>query len=106
VLLIDALTFLKQNIPETNYPIPNGILKVAEGIITWFKVLQRDCPSFIANYYFDFVNLIPERCKQLLNIVLSAVPTQFENQPDPLEDDILIEGKGMKNMPEIWSNFD
>lgn len=60
VLLIDALTFLKQNIPETSYPIPNGILKVAEGIITWFKVLQRDCPSFVANYYFDFVNLIPE----------------------------------------------
>lgn len=43
----------------------------------------------------------------MLNIVLTAIPTEFANQPDPLDDDILIDGKKeMKTMPEIWSNFD
>lgn len=104
--MVDALKFIKQNIPEGKQAVSFGIMQFTEGLTKWFKVLQKDYPNFVANYYFDFVN-VPEKCKQLLNIILCAVPQHFLAQPDAMDDDILIDGtKEMKSMPEVWSNFD
>lgn len=106
-LLIDGLSFLKTNLFESWYPLSDGIKSFATGLTKWFKVLQKDFPNFLANFYFDFVNMVPDWCRQILNIILTAIPIEFTNQPDPLDDDILIDGKKeMKTMPEIWSNFD
>lgn len=75
-LMVDALKFIKQNIPEGKQAVSFGIMQFTEGLTKWFKVLQKDYPNFVANYYFDFVN-VPEKCKQLLNIILCAVPQHF-----------------------------
>ena len=70
-----------------------------------FLVLLHDFPEFLSEYYFSLCDVIPPRCIQLRNIILSAYPPTVI-LPDPhlrnIEFDSIPE---MGPIPPILSDF-
>ena len=52
------------------------------GTLRLLLVLLHDFPEFLSEYYFSLCDVIPPRCIQLRNIVLSAYPPNVL-LPDP-----------------------
>ena len=52
------------------------------GALRLLLVLLHDFPEFLSEYYFSLCNIIPSRCVQLRNVILSAFPTTV-HLPDP-----------------------
>lgn len=101
-LLIDYLLFLEPYIISGDMTPP--VKKLYEGTLRVFLVLLHDFPSFLAGYHLSFCNLIPLKCTQLRNMILSATPKGI-NAPEPftpnLKIDLLPE---INQSPTILSN--
>ncbi|KZT74256.1 Not1-domain-containing protein [Daedalea quercina L-15889] len=75
------------------------------GSLRLLLVLLHDFPEFLSEYYFSLCDVIPPRCIQLRNIILSAFPPTIM-LPDPhlrnIEFDSIPE---MGPIPPILSDF-
>lgn len=75
------------------------------GTLRLLLVLLHDFPEFLSEYYFTLCDVIPPRCIQLRNIVLSAFPPSI-SLPDPhlriIKFDSIPE---MGPIPPILSDF-
>ena len=68
-------------------------------------VLLHDFPDFLSEYYFSLCDVIPHRCIQLRNIILSAFPPAII-LPDPnLRDQKFESISEMGPIPPILSDF-
>ena len=75
------------------------------GTLRLLLVLLHDFPEFLSEYYFSLCDVIPPRCIQLRNIVLSAYPPNV-TLPDPNLRDIDFDAiPGMGPIPPILSDF-
>ena len=75
------------------------------GTLRLLLVLLHDFPEFLSEYYFSLCDVIPPRCIQLRNIVLSAYPPNVV-LPDPHLRDIDFESiPEMGPIPPILSDF-
>ncbi|KAI0646780.1 Not1-domain-containing protein [Trametes meyenii] len=75
------------------------------GTLRLLLVLLHDFPEFLAEYYFSLCDVIPPRCIQLRNIILSAYPPNVI-LPDPHLPDIDFESiPEMGPIPPILSDF-
>ncbi|KAI0822634.1 Not1-domain-containing protein [Trametes gibbosa] len=75
------------------------------GTLRLLLVLLHDFPDFLAEYYFSLCDVIPPRCIQLRNIILSAYPPNTI-LPDPHLPDIDFEAiPEMGPIPPILSDF-
>ncbi|KAJ8454554.1 hypothetical protein ONZ51_g12961 [Trametes cubensis] len=75
------------------------------GTLRLLLVLLHDFPEFLAEYYFSLCDVIPPRCIQLRNIVLSAYPPNIV-LPDPHLPDVDFEIiPEMGPIPPILSDF-
>lgn len=50
------------------------LVKYYEATLRVILVIRHDYPEFLCDFYFNFVNSVPEHCLQLRNIILSANP--------------------------------
>lgn len=53
------------------------------GILRILVILHHDFPEFLAENHYRLCNIIPPRCTQLRNLVLSAFPSSIPSFPDP-----------------------
>ena len=75
------------------------------GTLRLLLVLLHDFPEFLSEYYFSLCDVIPSRCIQLRNIVLSAYPPNVV-LPDPHLREIDFEAiPEMGPIPPILSDF-
>ena len=76
------------------------------GTLRLLLVLLHDFPEFLSEYYFSLCDVIPYRCIQLRNIVLSGFP-QTMVLPDPhlrgMKPEVIVEMMGP--IPPILSDF-
>ncbi|KAH9951492.1 Not1-domain-containing protein [Amylocystis lapponica] len=75
------------------------------GSLRLLLVLLHDFPEFLSEYYFTLCDVIPPRCIQLRNIVLSAFPPTI-SLPDPHLRNMDFESiPEMGPIPPILSDF-
>lgn len=75
------------------------------GSLRLLLVLLHDFPEFLSEYYFSLCDVIPPRCIQLRNIILSAFPMSII-LPDPhLRNTKLDSIPEMGPIPPILSDF-
>ncbi|KIK63773.1 hypothetical protein GYMLUDRAFT_71891 [Collybiopsis luxurians FD-317 M1] len=75
------------------------------GALRLLLVLLHDFPEFLSEYYFTLCDVIPPRCIQLRNIILSAFPPTIV-LPDPhLRNSPLESIPEMGPIPPILSDF-
>ncbi|KAI0798095.1 Not1-domain-containing protein [Abortiporus biennis] len=75
------------------------------GSLRLLLVLLHDFPEFLSEYYFTLCDVIPQRCIQLRNIVLSAFPPSVV-LPDPHLRNLNFEAiPEMGPIPPILSDF-
>jgi CCR4-NOT transcription complex subunit 1 len=75
------------------------------GSLRLLLVLLHDFPEFLTEYYFSLCDVIPARCIQMRNIVLSAFPSDTI-LPDPYLRDAKFEAiSEMGPIPPILSDF-
>jgi CCR4-NOT transcription complex subunit 1 len=60
-----------------------------EGALRIILILHHDFPEFVAENHYRLCEVIPSRCTQLRNLVLSAFPSSIYDLPDPF-------GSGLK----------
>jgi len=75
------------------------------GTLRLLLVLLHDFPDFLSEYYFTLCDVIPPRCIQLRNIVLSAFPPTVA-LPDPHLRNVKFDSiPEMGPIPPILSDF-
>ncbi|KZV94078.1 Not1-domain-containing protein [Exidia glandulosa HHB12029] len=75
------------------------------GAMRLLVVLLHDFPEFLGEYYFTICDVIPPRCIQLRNVVLSAYPATLV-LPDPHLRNVKFESlPDMGPIPPILSDF-
>ncbi|KAH9946365.1 Not1-domain-containing protein [Epithele typhae] len=75
------------------------------GTLRLLLVLLHDFPEFLSEYYFSLCDVIPPRCIQLRNIILSAYPPSVV-LPDPHLRDIDFDTiPEMGPIPTVLSDF-
>lgn len=75
------------------------------GTLRLLLVLLHDFPEFLSEYYFTLCDIIPPRCIQLRNIILSAFPSSVI-LPDPHLRNVDFEAiPEMGPIPPILSDF-
>lgn len=75
------------------------------GALRLLLVLLHDFPEFLSEYYFTLCDVIPSRCIQLRNIVLSAFPPSVA-LPDPHLRSVKFDSiPEMGPIPPILSDF-
>lgn len=75
------------------------------GSLRLLLVLLHDFPEFLSEYYFTLCDVIPPRCIQLRNIILSAFPPTIV-LPDPHLRNVDFESiPEMGPIPPILSDF-
>lgn len=75
------------------------------GSLRLLLVLLHDFPEFLSEYYFTLCDIIPPRCIQLRNIILSAFPPNIM-LPDPHFRNVKFESiPEMGPIPPILSDF-
>jgi CCR4-NOT transcription complex subunit 1 len=91
--------FLKEaDLQHTSRDLYRGTLRL-------LLVLLHDFPEFLSEYYFTLCDVIPSRCIQLRNIVLSAFPPAIA-LPDPHLRDVKFDTiPEMGPIPPILSDF-
>ena len=81
--------------------------KFLEGVTKLMFLICKDYKNFVCYYYFDFINALPDRCKQLRNMILSVHPINHAIPLTPFDDEVRVDQiKEMKQYPEIWSDFE
>ncbi|KAG2020512.1 CCR4-Not complex component [Coprinopsis cinerea AmutBmut pab1-1] len=102
-LLLSLFKFLAPFLKE-------GDLRQAErdlyrGVLRLLLVILHDFPDFLSEYYFTLCDIIPPRCVQLRNIILSAFPAAVV-LPDPHLRNVSFESlPEMGPIPPILSDF-
>ncbi|KAG8856743.1 hypothetical protein FRB96_006246 [Tulasnella sp. 330] len=79
----------------------NAVGSLYRGSLSLLLVLLHDFPEFLSEYYFSLCDVIPSRCVQLRNIILSAYPLTMK-LPDPYVRD---QQPDMGPIPPILSDF-
>ncbi|KAH8102882.1 Not1-domain-containing protein [Cristinia sonorae] len=75
------------------------------GSLRLLLVLLHDFPEFLSEYYFTLCDVIPQRCIQLRNVILSAFPPNIV-LPDPHLRNVNFESiPEMGPIPPILSDF-
>ncbi|KAI0698481.1 Not1-domain-containing protein [Cytidiella melzeri] len=75
------------------------------GSLRLLLVLLHDFPEFLSEYYFTLCDIIPERCIQLRNVILSAFPSNIM-LPDPHLRNVKFDSiPEMGPIPPILSDF-
>ncbi|KAJ7445783.1 Not1-domain-containing protein [Mycena galericulata] len=102
-LLLSLFKFLSPFLKDANLQLASKDLY--RGALRLLLVLLHDFPEFLSEYYFTLCDVIPPRCIQLRNIILSAFPPALI-LPDPhlrnLTFDTIPE---MGPIPPILSDF-
>ncbi|KAJ7236727.1 Not1-domain-containing protein [Mycena haematopus] len=102
-LLLSLFKFLSPLLKDANLqPASKDLYR---GALRLLLVLLHDFPEFLSEYYFTLCDVVPPRCIQLRNIILSAFPPALV-LPDPhlrnLTFDTIPE---MGPIPPILSDF-
>ena len=87
ILVVDMLVFLKQNI-FPNQPLNEDLQILVDGVTKFFYCIAKDYMNFISVYYFEFINAIPDKLKQIRNLILSAFPMKNEIPQSPFDDEV------------------
>jgi CCR4-NOT transcription complex subunit 1 len=102
-LLLSLFKFLAPFLKDADLQLASRDLY--RGALRLLLVLLHDFPEFLSEYYFTLCDVIPPRCIQLRNIILSAFPPAVV-LPDPhlrnLKFDSIPE---MGPIPPILSDF-
>ncbi|KDQ13139.1 hypothetical protein BOTBODRAFT_188668 [Botryobasidium botryosum FD-172 SS1] len=102
-LLICLLKFLAPFLRKVD--MRNSSRNLFRGALRLLLVLLHDFPEFLSEYYFTICDVIPSRCIQLRNVVLSAFPSSLR-LPDPHLRDINLDTlPEMGPIPPILSDF-
>lgn len=102
-LLLSLLKFLAPFLKEADLQLASRDLY--RGTLRLFLVLLHDFPEFLSGYYFSLCDVIPYRCVQLRNIVLSAFPLSIV-LPDPHLRNVKFDSiPEMGRIPPILSDF-
>lgn len=85
--------------------LQNAAKDLYRGALRLLLVLLHDFPEFLSEYYFTLCDVIPQRCIQLRNIILSAFPPAII-LPDPnLRNQKFDSIPEMGPIPPILSDF-
>lgn len=68
------------------------------GLLQVLLVVAHDMPDFLAAYHLQFCGIIPLKCSQLRNVILSATPSGI-NPPNPLRPDLKVDLLPEMNSP-------
>ncbi|KAF8894430.1 Not1-domain-containing protein [Infundibulicybe gibba] len=102
-LLLSLFKFLSPFLKDAD--LQPAARDLYRGALRLLLVLLHDFPEFLSEYYFTLCDIIPSRCIQLRNIILSAFPPAL-TLPDPhlrnLKFDAIPE---MGPIPPILSDF-
>lgn len=102
-LLLSLFKFLAPFLKDADLQL--AARDLYRGALRLLLVLLHDFPEFLSEYYFTLCDVIPPRCIQLRNIILSAFPPALV-LPDPhlrnLKFDAIPE---MGPIPPILSDF-
>ncbi|TFK67891.1 Not1-domain-containing protein [Pluteus cervinus] len=102
-LLLSLFKFLAPFLRDADFQ--TAVRDLYRGTLRLLLVLLHDFPEFLSEYYFTLCDVIPPRCIQFRNIILSAFPPTLV-LPDPhlrsLKLDAMPE---MGPIPPILSDF-
>lgn len=102
-LLLSLFKFLAPFLKEADLQLASRDLY--RGSLRLLLVLLHDFPEFLSEYYFSLCDVIPPRCVQLRNIILSAFPMSII-LPDPHLRNIKFDSiPEMGPIPPILSDF-
>ncbi|TDL27216.1 Not1-domain-containing protein [Rickenella mellea] len=102
-LLLSLFKFLGPFLRTAHLELPSRDLY--RGTLRLLLVLLHDFPEFLSEYYFTLCDIIPPRCIQLRNIILSAFPPSI-TLPDPHLRNIKFDSiPEMGPIPPILSDF-
>ncbi|KAJ3574560.1 hypothetical protein NP233_g1693 [Leucocoprinus birnbaumii] len=102
-LLVSLFKFLSPFLK--NADLQNAAKDLYRGALRLLLVLLHDFPEFLSEYYFTLCDVIPQRCIQLRNVILSAFPPAII-LPDPnLRNQKLDTLPEMGPIPPVLSDF-
>lgn len=102
-LLLSLFKFLAPFLRSASMTVASRNLY--RGTLRLLLVLLHDFPDFLSEYYFSLCDIIPPRCIQLRNVILSAFPASV-NLPDPHLRNVKFESiPEMGPIPPILSDF-
>ncbi|KAJ4501745.1 Not1-domain-containing protein [Lentinula lateritia] len=102
-LLGSLFKFLAPFLKEADLQV--GARDLYRGALRLLLVLLHDFPEFLSEYYFTLCDVIPPRCIQLRNIILSAFPPTII-LPDPHLRNVSLDSiPEMGPIPPILSDF-
>lgn len=102
-LLLSLFKFLGPFLRTADLQQPSRNLY--RGTLRLLLVLLHDFPEFLSEYYFTLCDIIPPRCIQLRNIILSAFPPSII-LPDPNLRNLKLDSiPEMGPIPPILSDF-
>ncbi|EKM82840.1 hypothetical protein AGABI1DRAFT_97790 [Agaricus bisporus var. burnettii JB137-S8] len=102
-LLVSLFKFLAPFLKDAD--LQNAAKDLYRGSLRLLLVLLHDFPDFLSEYYFTLCDVIPQRCIQLRNIILSAFPPAIP-LPDPnLRNQKFDSIPEMGPIPPILSDF-
>jgi CCR4-NOT transcription complex subunit 1 len=102
-LLLSLFKFLSPFLKEADLQLAcRGLYR---GTLRLLLVLLHDFPEFLSEYYFTLCDVIPPRCIQLRNVILSAFPPTLI-LPDPHLRNLTFDSiPEMGPIPPILSDF-
>ncbi|KAF8644127.1 hypothetical protein AX16_008656 [Volvariella volvacea WC 439] len=102
-LLLSLFKFLAPFLKDADLQGP--VRDLYRGTLRLLLVLLHDFPEFLSEYYFSLCDVVPARCIQLRNLILSAFPSAL-TLPDPhlrnLKYDTMLD---MGPIPPVLSDF-
>ncbi|KAF7440940.1 hypothetical protein PC9H_001289 [Pleurotus ostreatus] len=102
-LLLSLFKFLSPFLKDSE--LRTASRDLYRGTLRLLLVLLHDFPEFLSEYYFTLCDIIPPRCIQLRNIILSAFPSSVI-LPDPHLRNVKFEAiPEMGPIPPILSDF-
>lgn len=102
-LLLSLFKFLAPFLKEADLQL--AARDLYRGTLRLLLVLLHDFPEFLGEYYFSLCDVIPPRCIQLRNIIISAFPLSIV-LPDPHLRNIKFDSiPEMGPIPPILSDF-
>ncbi|KAN0075454.1 Not1 domain containing protein [Tylopilus felleus] len=102
-LLLSLFKFLAPFLKEADLQL--AARDLYRGTLRLLLVLLHDFPEFLSEYYFSLCDVIPPRCIQLRNIIISAFPLSIV-LPDPHLRNIKFDSiPEMGPIPPILSDF-
>jgi CCR4-NOT transcription complex subunit 1 len=102
-LLLSLFKFLAPFLKEADLQL--AARDLYRGTLRLLLVLLHDFPEFLSEYYFSLCDVIPPRCIQLRNIILSAFPLSIV-LPDPHLRNVKFDAMPeMCLIPPILSDF-